>query len=940
MLIYQNVRGLNTKLSDLYLNSFSCNFSVIVFTESWLKPTTCDLEVFCSNYNVYRKDRLLRKGGGVLVAVHSSIPSSLVSISGIFVTECLCVRLTFCGVNVFIICSYIPPNSDVEVYLEHARIIGEVMELMSLRDIIFICGDFNIPDVSWHHCSERGFMVPSSCNRLNNFFDILSGFGLMQLNNVFNVSNRLLDLVYSNVSDLALHRTLPFVLPEDKYHPTLRVNIDLAFNDSLIDSTGQVNHFFNFKRANFISLRNSLLDVIWPSFSGEFCVDFDKFYDMLRSNFRSSVPIASGKINSLSPPWFTGELRGLKNRRNRLYKKFKVSGSCVDYMNYSIAMHKCDTLNRKCYADYLRKIKAKLKLDPKCFYQFVNSKRKVRGYPSSLEYEGVLKSTDIEIADLFAKFFQSTYLKCASSSSEYPYSIQRFDVMFDFSLSYNDVYMGLLSLKPTYSPGPDGVPSIVLRECADALYIPLTKMFNLSLSKGVFPPLWRESFIIPLHKSGSRSNMENYRGIAKLSAIPKLFEKLITCKLIHSLRGIISPHQHGFLKGKSTVTNLLEFISFIFSSFQSKLQTDVIYTDFSKAFDRVDHRLLLLKLDLIGFPCGLLHWLSSYLLDRTQAVLFKGCVSRRIFVTSGVPQGSHLGPVLFNLFLNDLPLVIRNSKLLMYADDVKLFRSLETVGDSHLLQDDLVRLADWCRCNNMLLNLRKCKQMSFNRNNFLLTSYLIDNYILENVSSFGDLGIIFDPKLTFNLHIDSCVSRASSLLGFIKRWSREFDDPYIAKRLYTSLVRPILEYGSLVWSPNYRCHIDRIESVQKQFLLFALRNLGWRSDTVLPSYINRLALIDLPTLEHRRIMLGICFMAKLINGEINSPHLISNIYFNVPIRASRHFVPLKLPAVKHNYEAFNPLYSLCKHFNQFYHLFSISDSVEVIKRKILSNNVH
>ena len=123
-----------------------------------------------------------------------------------FVTECLCVRLTFCGVNMFIICSYIPPNSDIDVYLEHASIIGEVLELMSLRDIIFICGDFNIPDVSWHHCSERGFMVPSSCNRLNNFFDILSGFGLMQFNNVFNVSNRLLDLVYSNVSDLALHQ--------------------------------------------------------------------------------------------------------------------------------------------------------------------------------------------------------------------------------------------------------------------------------------------------------------------------------------------------------------------------------------------------------------------------------------------------------------------------------------------------------------------------------------------------------------------------------------------------------------------------------------------------------------------------------------------------------------------------------------------------------------
>lgn len=168
--LYQNVRGINSKLSNLYLKSFSCDYSVIAFTESWLKPTTFDLEVFCDKYQVYRKDRLIRRGGGVLVAVHSSIPSLIISFSQEPSVEILCVRLSIAGIFIFITCSYIPPNSNSEIYSEHGRIIGSVMEMMSTRDIILVCGDFNIPDVSWRFCSESSFMVPANFARIEYFF--------------------------------------------------------------------------------------------------------------------------------------------------------------------------------------------------------------------------------------------------------------------------------------------------------------------------------------------------------------------------------------------------------------------------------------------------------------------------------------------------------------------------------------------------------------------------------------------------------------------------------------------------------------------------------------------------------------------------------------------------------------------------------------------------
>ena len=199
----------------------------------------------------------------------------------------------------------------------------------------------------------------------------------------------------------------------------------------------------------------------------------------------------------------------------------------------------------------------------------------------------------------------------------------------------------------------------------------------------------------------------------------------------------------------------------------NKLQTDVIYTDFSKAFDTVAHHLLLYKLDIMGFPSLFLKWISSYLQHRTQKVLFNEIFSMNITVTSGVPQGSHLGPVLFVLYLNDLPSAITTSRVLMFADDVKLFSNLNSPNQYIYLQNDLHSLANWCSFNSMSLNLKKCKKLSFFRTRHVSCNYSIGSYTLENVDSFFDLGVILDNRLRFHLHIEAFVNKANSLL--IKR---------------------------------------------------------------------------------------------------------------------------------------------------------------------------
>lgn len=572
--------------------------------------------------------------------------------------------------------------------------------------------------------------------------------------------------------------------------------------------------------------------------------------------------------------------------------------------------------------------------DPKRFYSFVNSKRKVAGYPSSMNYIDSESSDDSNIADMFTSFFRSSYSQ-EKPPLNYPYTISSFNNIPNILLLEDEVLHGLKTLKHSNSPGPDGVPTSILRSCANELYIALTQLFNYSLQSGYFPTLWKSSFIIPIFKSGNRCSVDNYRGIAKLSAIPKLFERLVTNRLLHYASSLISPCQHGFIKGRSTTTNLMEFASYIFTAFREKRQVDVIYTDFSKAFDKVVHDLLLHKLNVIGFPHKLLMWLSSYLKGRTQRVKFKSVLASDIEVTSGVPQGSHLGPLLFVFYLNDLPAIIRSSDILMYADDVKLFRSYGALEDSTYIQDDLNRLSEWCLTNRMSLNLSKCKKMTFCRGTVLNVDYFIGSWKLENVLSFSDLGILVDRRLRFDLHINTCINKARSLLGFLKRWAREFNDPYLTKRLFVCLVRPCLEYGCVVWCPYNVCYIDRIESIQKQFLLFALRGLSWNVNN-LPPYESRLMLIDLPTLEKRRRMLSSMFIIKLTRGFVDSIFLLGQIQFNVPRTSSRYYCPIKLPIARSEYDFYNPFRRVCLLYNEIYEILPLSESLHIIKQQLKS----
>ena len=249
------------------------------------------------------------------------------------------------------------------------------------------------------------------------------------------------------------------------------------------------------------------------------------------------------------------------------------------------------------------------------------------------------------------------------------------DNLFSFHLSEGIVLSALLSTNRHKACGPDDVSARIIHECANELAVPITKLCRLSLEQGVFPSRWKRANIVPIFKKGAKSCASNYRSVSLTPLFSKVLEKVVYTSLLAHVRPVLSDQQHGFMSGRSCVTNLGSMLSVAWSNISAGSQTDVVYTDFSLAFQSVNHRLLVHKMEKsFNIHGTALSWLKSYLSGREQRVVVNGQCSSWVPVTSGTPEGGHLSPLLFACFINDLPDAVIHSDCVIFADDCKLYR--------------------------------------------------------------------------------------------------------------------------------------------------------------------------------------------------------------------------------------------------------------------------
>ena len=738
-------------------------------------------------------------------------------------------------------------------------------------------------NVQWISKVDCSYLLPiNTTNRYKDTLDVFSLYGLSQFNSLKNINEKTLDLVLCNKN---LVTNLCWAAPlvhEDVHHKAVEFTLSLR---ALKGLRGNNNLSRNFKITNYNLVNLKVQSINWTElFKNCINIDYclDVFYNQLNKIINQHVP--ARKINNDFPQYFTYNTTKYIKLKNKQHKKWKKSNFQNDYNLYCGLRTLTKILIRKDYTTYIKSMENEIPNNSKQFWRFVSTKNKNSSIPNIMYHKND-SAEGSDICNLFAKYFgqafqpyDQVYYKSHNLNN---YSNQ------NFVITEEEIFTAMSNLDENKGGGPDGIPSLFVKRCAETLCVPLMLLYNRSLKDCTFPRLWKRAYVVPIFKSGDFNCVTNYRPISKLDIFSKVFESIIHKFLLNNIKSQIILEQHGFFPKRSVESNLVDYSNYILNSMDQQIQVDSVYTDFSKAFDKISHNILIAKLAEVGVHGDLLRWLTSYIFNRTQIVNVCGHFSEPFTASSGVPQGSHLGPLLFLIYVNDIISCFRHCRFSLYADDLKLYYQIGNITDCYLVQNDLNRLCDYCERNKLVLNTEKCNFISFTRNCHIFEyDYTLKAEKIKNVDHIKDLGIIFDRKMTFSQHVENVVSKANRMLGFILRQCKEFKSVLAMKMLYYAFIHSRLNYASVVWNPQYIVYINRLEIVQNNFLRFLhFKTTGTYNNVISTSFLRRT--YNFYSLESRRKQTDVMFLFKILNNLIDSPFLLSNIYFNVQRRNLR-----------------------------------------------------
>lgn len=868
----------------------------------------------------------------------NKFPSQLIKINNESV-ETVFVRIEIKKKYLIIGSSYIPPRSSLELYQSYVNLIDFVLDKYPVSTIL-LTGDFNFPFLNWIKSDSSNHLHFENSSEISNILlNAMAYHELFQINHLTNYLGRILDLIFVNSDDAHIEAPSGSLLPVDNHHPPLVVTVQFR-NNSNITVSNEKRKIRSFKKTRFDQFNEYLSKINWDYLCDlSLEMQIKSFYETVNIGIENFVPFRTVD-NFKFPIWFSPELKNKILLKKSLHKKYKETNSIDIYNQFTEVRRECKSLTYITYKTYIKSTEKEIRKNPKKIYSFINSKKQNNELPSRMFLENINANNNIECANLFAAHFSSVFSNEQIPAPNIIYEKTLPMPISSFQLSTDTIYQKMCKLPPVTSCGPDNVPPILLKSCAAHLAIPLTTIFNKSLESGHFPHYWKTSYVTPTFKKGDKTNVKNFRPISKNSAIPKLLEALINDVLQPLFSEIIVDNQHGFMKNKSTSSNLISFFQCLTPYLEDGDQVDCIETDFSSAFDLVNINILCSKLGAMGITDPLLSWFRSYLSTRTQIIKYNNVYSEPYEVNSSCPQGGHLSGLLFNIYINDLISYINHDiHSWLFADDFRMCRVVRGTADREALQASLDSLVLWCEANRMKLNVAKCLVLSFHRKKCPLRfDYTINDDQLKRVSQVTDLGVVIDHDLKFNAHYQNITNKAFRNLGFLYRNSREFESPDTLRVLYYSLVRSTLEYCSPLWSPSYHVHINLIESVQRKFsgMLAYKANLDLNNR----SYNKIIKHFNIQTLKDRREIADIMFILKLLRNKIKCNELHSLIEFRQNTKGTRNNDVFKIKKYNTNIGKNNTLnrcLSICnKLANPPYNIDLLSEhlNIESLKHEI------
>ena len=827
------------------------------------------------------------------------------------VIECLGVNLESCNTIVYTV--YRTPDSAA-----HRSTSGEFKSFLKKLDEhiknlptptpnIVIQGDFNLPHAIWESDETAPNCPGDEKKMIRDLQDVAMNHFLVQLiEGATHQGGNLLDLVFTNCSDrihsweatpcdneVSDHSHITVYLPAD--NTLAKEEIEDPQEPTEADPWRELNFFSD--KVDWEALNTNISNHDWAADSVNLDAEtrLSKLKQRLLTICQAAIPRRKPRqAGSKIPP----DRRRLMRLRARARKRL---ARCTNPQSKAACMSKLTDIQRQLRESAQKQTEkeeatavSSIKKNSKYFFTYAKRFLTTRTNIGPLRTpEKTLTNSPKRMADLLAKQYQEAFSvprmtgdlgnRIFGNDQQPPADENQPPGLRDIDFSVLNLRDCMKELRINSAAGPDGVPAILLNKCADSLAPPLAAMWRKSMDEGAVPQSLKRAVITPIHKGKSKAIPKNYRPVALTSQICKVFEKVVRRRIAAYLEEnhLFNPGQHGFRAGRSCLSQLLSHLDRITALLEQGSGVDVVYLDFSKAFDKVDIGITLQKLRDLGIGGKLGAWLTSFLTGRTQAVSVAGRLSAQHPVISGVPQGSVLGPLLFLVLLGNIDSGIVHSFVSSFADDTRVGCPITSVADAELLQQDLQLIYSWCEANNMEFNAEKFEMLRYQANPSRplppVTITAPDGAAIDEKASVRDLGVTLSNTGCFSEHIADRVRVVRKLTGWVLRTFKT-RATHTMLTLWKSFLLCHLEYCSQLWSPSSPGEIQAIEELQRHYLkhIPELRGL---------SYWEMLKESKLYSLQRRRERYTIIYTWRMLEGQV--PNLQDPITSNWHVRRGR-----------------------------------------------------
>ena len=838
-LVHLNVRSLVKKIDQLRLLLSDPRIEVLTLSETWLRHFHADSSLDIAGYTSFRHDRSptlshKSRGGGLITYVSNELATNANHMEKLNTCspdlEAQLIKIERpCAQNLMICNLYRPPTGDIS---EAIKYLTKCLNSLNTAKLdIFVMGDWN---VNYQNMLSPAYKKVFFFEKSNNLRQVIR-----DTTRNTDKSKTLLDLIMTNAKHVNCSGTLNSFISD--HQPIFVIKKKQRTTPDTMNFTGR-----SYKNLDLDTLIDNLYKSDWAGLylhhDPELAWDF--LYQKLTMELDKSCPIRKSRVRNYIPDWINPRLREMMKNRDYFYSKAKQTNNDDDW---NIAKHLRNVVNtsiRQAKANFVRQ---QLSDNAKDAAKFWRELKKI--YPASKGKYNLHKIhlvdqftsepvRDVETADYINKYFinvgnfhpnpntnQKAQLAIARRQSNAPGANWELT-----PFTEDEVLLVVKGITTSISSGIAHLKNTILKPVLKVLNSQLTFILNLSVETNSFPNCWKEALVIPIPKSGDSSLVTNLRPISLLPQPGKILEKLVHTKLSHYIEtnSLLTGLQYGFRPDRSTLDALYQLTNQINLNLDRKTPTLVTFIDFKKAFDCVQHDLLIHKMKKLNLDPGAILWLESYLNHRKQCVLANSKTSDCLCITQGVPQGSIIGPLLYIIYANEISKIIKHSKIALYADDTVLYSTCKTLTTArYRMQKDLKSLERWCARNGIFINASKTKYMIFASKLKLAAIkdediiLKVDNQQITRVHSYCYLGITLDEQLNYEQHAQLVIKRVSNKLNQL-RSMRYFLNKKASLLIYKNMILPILEYGDIFFSSLSAATLNKLQVIQNRALRLAI----------------------------------------------------------------------------------------------------------------------